>query len=114
MSMKSASTLASAALILVLLAGCGSAAKPGAIAIDGPEQAVALYKQSCISCHGTDLKGRMGPETDLHDVGARLSEPEILRQIEQGGARMPAFGERLTAEEIAALSSWLSGLGKSE
>ncbi|QGG55171.1 c-type cytochrome [Paenibacillus sp. B01] len=112
--MKAALKTASAALLLALLAGCGSGGERGATAIEGPEQAVKLYKQSCISCHGTDLKGRMGPDTDLHDVGARLSEPEIQRQIEQGGDSMPAFGERLTADEIRVLSSWLSGLGKSE
>ncbi|QJC51036.1 cytochrome c [Paenibacillus albicereus] len=112
--MKTAWAAASAALILALLAGCGSSAERGEASLEGPEEAVALYKQSCISCHGTDLKGRMGPASDLHDVGARLSEPEITRQIEQGGASMPAFGERLTADEIRVLSGWLSGLGKSE
>jgi cytochrome c551 len=71
--------------------------------------AEAIYKQNCVSCHGTDLKGVMGGKTNLTQVGARLSRDEIAQTINNGrSSGMPAFQNRLSEEEVAALADWLS------
>lgn len=66
----------------------------------------SVYKTSCISCHGTDLKGGMGP--NLQKVGAEMSKDEIAAQISNGGKGMPAFKGMLGDEEINALADWLA------
>ncbi|SDE63111.1 cytochrome c551 [Paenibacillus sp. UNCCL117] len=70
----------------------------------------ALYKQSCLSCHATNLEGRVGPKTNLQHVGGRMTKEEIAKQIENGGNGMPGFQGKLKPEEIGALSDWLAGL----
>jgi mono/diheme cytochrome c family protein len=68
--------------------------------------AEAVYKQSCISCHGGNLEGGVGPA--LTKVGGSMTETQILKQIEKGGGVMPAFKTTLKAEEIANLAKWLA------
>jgi len=97
-----------------LLAACGkggSSASPAASSkpLDGPEETVELYRDSCISCHGTDLQGRMGDESNLQQVGSRMTEDQIRAQIENGGSLMPAFSGKLKPDQIDALASWLAG-----
>ncbi|MGO4546841.1 cytochrome c [Paenibacillus sp. 2TAB23] len=99
-------------MLVLALAGCGSGEKSAdddKNALDGPSEAVSVYKANCVSCHGTGLQGRVGPATDLRKVGARMSAADIAQQIEEGEGSMPAFKERLSAEEIAGLSEWLAG-----
>ena len=85
---------------------------PDPLASDGThEEAKALFKQHCVSCHGADLRGRVGAETNISAIGSRLSEAEIADVIANGGPnRMPGFGGRLSADDIAALSAWLGEL----
>ncbi|MFC3802951.1 c-type cytochrome [Cohnella sp. GCM10012308] len=108
-------TAAASAVIgaLLLTAACGKDknednAKPTLPA--GPADTIALYRSNCISCHGGGLEGVMGPDTNLRSVGSRLTETRIAAQIASGGQLMPAMKERLTAQEIDKLASWLAGL----
>lgn len=70
------------------------------------QAAEALYKQSCIACHGNDLEGKMGP--NLQMVGAKLSEQQIYKVLQNGRGGMPAFKSSLKDEEIANLAKWLA------
>jgi len=70
------------------------------------EAAVAVYEQSCLMCHGDQLKGGGGPA--ISDVGARLDAQQIARKIENGGGGMPGFKNDLSSEQIVNLSKWLS------
>jgi cytochrome c551 len=97
---------AAAGALLLLLNGCGSGGSP-ASALQGPAETVALYKSQCLSCHGADLKGRMGPATDIHDAGSRLAKERITAQIENGGELMPPFKDKLTPAQIEDLTRWL-------
>ncbi|WP_051620987.1 c-type cytochrome [Paenibacillus sp. UNC451MF] len=110
-------------LIVGTLAGCGSAAKQGGEPFGGsnkaasqgdaltsaPEQVQALYKQSCISCHGNNLEGKVGPTTNLQKIGGKLTKEQISKQIISGGNGMPGFGTKLKPEETEALAEWLAG-----
>ncbi|OXM13626.1 c-type cytochrome [Paenibacillus herberti] len=97
----------------LLLGGCGASEtnSPGGQTMpEGPAETIALYKASCISCHGTDLKGRMNAQTDIRDIGSRLTPEMIQQQIENGGSLMPGFKHSLSEQEIQALTDWLAGL----
>lgn len=111
-----------AALAIGLLSGCAAKNSPepfgggksgtGVTAEEAmagaSEEVQALYKQSCLSCHATNLEGRVGPKTNLQQVGARLSKEKIAQQIEYGGSGMPGFRGKLKPEEIGALAEWLA------
>ncbi|WP_138755270.1 c-type cytochrome [Paenibacillus sinopodophylli] len=103
-------TCCAASILLLVLAGCGSGSgdKPSVSPVEGPQEIVSVYKANCVSCHGTGLQGRVGPATDLRKVGARMSAADITKQIEEGEGSMPAFQDRLTAEEITGLADWLA------
>jgi len=93
------------------IAGCGSSSGSpdgGANALQGPPDTIALYKAKCISCHAADLSGKVGPDSDLRKVGARMTKEEIADQIAQGGDVMPPFRDRLSAAQIDALADWLA------
>jgi cytochrome c551 len=111
----------SAILLVALLAACGGGSGGGASPsspsasnsvsqpLEGPEETVKLYRDNCISCHGTEMQGNMGPDSNLQQVGSRLDKEQIRKQIENGGNLMPAFKSRLQPEQIEALSDWLAG-----
>lgn len=64
-----------------------------------------IVNQNCISCHGENLEGQ-GNFPALNDVGARLSEEEILTIILEGKGAMPAG--IIKGEEAEAVAAWLS------
>ena len=91
--------LKSVLLILVV------ALAPIAFAADG----AASYKAKCASCHGADGKGQspMGKKMNLRDLGS----PEVQKQTDKelydwtadGKGKMPAYKDKLSADEIKAL-----------
>lgn len=71
--------------------------------------AVVLQNKDCRNCHALDgIGGKRGP--DLNGVALRLTEPELVRQVTQGGGNMPAYGKQLSAAEVDALVSFLTTL----
>jgi mono/diheme cytochrome c family protein len=70
--------------------------------------AEALFKSSCIACHGDQLQGKSGP--NLQKVGARKTKEQIVTQISKGSTEMPGFEKSLDQASIETLSSWLAGL----
>ncbi|WP_033828393.1 cytochrome c550 [Bacillus andreraoultii] len=65
-----------------------------------------IYAQNCISCHGENYEGAMGPE--LKNVGERLSADEIKDVLQNGRGAMPKG--LVPAESIDAMTEWLSSL----
>lgn len=88
-------------LLLILVV----ALAPVAFAADG----AAIYKAKCASCHGADGKGQspMGKKMNLRDLGS----PEVQKQTDKelydwtadGKGKMPAYKDKLSADEINAL-----------
>jgi mono/diheme cytochrome c family protein len=76
----------------------------------------AIYaKQKCTSCHGASGEGGVGPKL----IGnKRLSDADyVIHQIIHGGSGMPAFGKKLSAQQIADVAtfvrtSWGNSFGK--
>ncbi|SER64259.1 cytochrome c551 [Psychrobacillus sp. OK032] len=64
-----------------------------------------IVNSKCISCHGGNLEGQ-GNFPALNDVGARLSEDEILNVIENGKGAMP--GGLVSGEEAQEVAAWLA------
>jgi ubiquinol-cytochrome c reductase cytochrome b subunit len=73
------------------------------------EGAVLFQNKQCRSCHtigGTG--GHRGP--DLTRVATRMTNPQLVRQVIQGGGNMPAFNKTLSPEEVRALVAYLCSL----
>jgi cytochrome c551 len=75
-------------------------------AVDTSVVAQTVFKQNCVSCHGVDLAGGVGP--NLQKVGQRLNQQQITTTITNGRGIMPVFKNKLKPEEIDALSIWLA------
>lgn len=95
--------------VSMVLSGCGASSDDKKDAAERNDTTTAvdvetIYKQNCISCHGTG----MDKMADLTTVGSRLSKEEIANQIRKGGGGMIAFENRLKDSEINALADWLA------
>lgn len=79
---------------------------PVAAIIEADDPAMAIVQAQCIGCHATDLSGGGGPA--LLGIGNRLSKEEIAEVITKGRNAMPAYEDKLSAEEIDTVAVWLS------
>ena len=71
--------------------------------------ALLVQSKQCRNCHVVGEEGgHRGP--DLSDVGTRMNESQLIRQVIQGGGNMPAYGNNLTPPEVTALVSFLVSL----
>ena len=76
------------------------------------ETAAAVYARHCIGCHVIDGRGgKDGPE--LSDIGRKHDLPTLRRWIADPesvnpDAEMPAFGKRLTPEQLDAIAGYLA------
>jgi mono/diheme cytochrome c family protein len=78
-------------------------------------RADALWRQECVSCHGRGGRGDGGqaksdglemPDFTSAEFWSKASDATMEETIRNGkGREMPAFGKKLTAEEIGALAS---------
>jgi cytochrome c oxidase subunit 2 len=79
-------------------------ASGGESAEDGGLDGSAIYAENCAACHGPDGGGGVGPQLSEGQIVTRF--PDIEDQIAvvtTGLGPMPAFGERLSPEEIRAV-----------
>lgn len=64
-------------------------------------------KSGCGNCHTlgeAGAKGKIGPSLDAVRPGFR----DVQQQVTSGGRGMPAFGDRLSGEDIAAIARYVS------
>lgn len=80
--------------------------------------AETLFKTKCAACHGPDGKGEVPIGKKL---GARdLSSTEVQSQLDaqltdlvtKGKNKMPAYGAKLSKEQIGELVAYIRELGK--
>jgi len=79
----------------------------------GNEQAAnaeQLYAKQCASCHGKDgraktIKGKLKHARNLTDAEwqEKVSDERIFNSITNGKEKMPAYGKKLSQEQIEAL-----------
>jgi cytochrome c551 len=107
--------------MVLALAACGGGTSGGSAATKTPAATAAAESDpafvkaqelfttnKCISCHGVDLAGKVGPKTNLQKVGSRLSSEQIANKIKNGGGGMPVYKTTISEEEIGLLSEWLN------
>jgi len=68
----------------------------------------ALYERHCVTCHGADRLGGMGPAL-LPESLERLRPAELTAVLHEGrtATQMPGFSGQLSEDELAALAQWL-------
>ncbi|HEY6806092.1 MAG TPA: c-type cytochrome [Pyrinomonadaceae bacterium] len=74
----------------------------------------ALFLKNCASCHGKDgraktFKAKFNHARNLADPRwqAAISDEHVYESILHGKEKMPAFGKKLTADEVAALVTYV-------
>ncbi len=71
--------------------------------------AVVFQSVQCRNCHELGgFGGKRGPALD--EISTRLSPDQLVRQIQQGGGNMPAFGKNLNSAQMSALVAFLGTL----
>ncbi|MBD1381410.1 cytochrome c551 [Metabacillus arenae] len=93
----------------IVLTACGggeeesadNADKSGEVASGEAEE---IFQQNCISCHGQNLEGGVGPE--LATVGGKYNHEEIEDIINNGKGQMQ--GGIIEQEQAKAVAKWLS------
>lgn len=104
--MKAIKYLLIGSLFLVATACSNGATEEQIEVADAEKTAMKLYKNNCMSCHGNDLSGRVGP--GLQQVGSKMTEEKLIEIITVGANGMPGYEKVLSAEEIGQLAKWLS------
>ncbi|MZQ86041.1 c-type cytochrome [Paenibacillus sp. 5J-6] len=69
-------------------------------------EASAVFKANCVSCHGVNLEGAVGP--NLQKVGSKLSKDQVAATVTNGKGAMPSFKGKLNDDEISSLATWLA------
>lgn len=81
-----------------------------------PARAQVLYTENCLRCHGADGRGQtpMGRALAVPNLAdakwwkkERASDRRLTAAIRDGRKAMPAFGKKLSQEEIAALVAFV-------
>lgn len=66
-----------------------------------------VYMKSCMSCHGANGKGDVGPKLQ----GLKMSDARLTKIIKNGKpGQMPAFGSKLSATELKAVKAYVRSL----
>jgi len=99
--------LLAASLVAFVAAGCGGGSDEETPPAGGAAGAQELFTQNCANCHvlaAAGAKGQVGPNLDQLRPG-----PDLLKaQITNGGGAMPAFGGKLSAEQIQQISDYVA------
>lgn len=91
----------------------------GGPVIASARSATQLYSKNCSSCHGRDgrartLKAKRNHARNLSDSDwqERASDERIFNAIMNGKGKMPAYGKKLSEQEIDRLVTFVRGLSK--
>ena len=80
------------------------AAPAAAVEAAGGVDGAAVFGDNCAVCHGGDGSGGVGPRLAGGRVVTVYPDPaDQIAVVTNGRAGMPAFGDKLSAEEIAAV-----------
>jgi mono/diheme cytochrome c family protein len=83
---------------------------PGAEGEAAAIDAASLFSQRCSGCHGTDRQGANGPALL---PGVLTKDPAAyVNTITNGSGPMPAWGSRLSEDEINALVEFILSTAK--
>lgn len=101
------SLIAVAGLLLIVISG---QAEAGAQSGDNPGDVAAgeaIYSSNCAGCHGQDGTGVAGLGRPLIGIASQGERSAHIDAIANGKGAMPAFGERLSADEVEQAASFV-------
>ena len=106
--MHSAKYPAVLAVLLVVMTGCSAPKTDRVVIADGKSYETSLFRQQCAICHGPEGDGKTLPDgkivPSLREGNLKFkTEPEIYKQIAEGGNGMTPFRGQLTEREIELL-----------
>jgi cytochrome c6 len=90
----------------------------GASSACAADDAGALYRTKCATCHGPDGKGEtaIGKTNKIRDLASaevqKQSDDELTAVIASGKGKMPGYAKSLKPEQIKGLVAYIRGLGK--
>lgn len=82
------------------------------------DDAGAVYKAKCAMCHGATGAGDtpMGKKLAVKPLGSpevqKNSDDKLLQIIAKGSGKMPAFGAKLSEEQMKQLVALVRGFAK--
>jgi cytochrome c6 len=82
------------------------------------DDAAALYKSKCASCHAADGSGdtpvgkKLGVKALSSPEVAKNSDETWIEVTSKGRGKMPAYAGKLTDDQIKSLVKFMRGLGK--
>src|ERR1044072_6824090 len=104
-------------LVIVLLAGyVANSFQRSPLSPGKAKEAKRLFNQKCIKCHGKDGAGSnygaIVGATNLTDSEwqQRVDDKRLVNSIKHGRGQMPAFGEKITDDQIASLVMYVRTL----
>jgi cytochrome c6 len=80
-----------------------------ATAAHADDAGAAVYKSKCASCHGADGSGNTpaGKSLKVRDLRSaavqKMTDAELIAVTTDGKGKMPAYGKKLTPEQIKSL-----------
>jgi mono/diheme cytochrome c family protein len=77
-----------------------------AVTTTGPIVGKQIFQQACLPCHGADGKGGHGGGAPLNKVSDLAL---VMKTVKDGKNSMPPFGAALSAEQIQAVSAYVTG-----
>ena len=116
---RALAAIAFAALLVLVVAACGSsgsstetpasapATAPAAADTGAPgggtSDGAAIFTSNCAGCHGVDGTGGSGPNLQGED-----NLDKVVAQVTSGGENMPPFEGQLSAAEIQAVAEYVT------
>ena len=82
------------------------------------DEGADLFKGKCAMCHGQDASGKtaMGEKMKIRDLRSaevqKQTDAELEGIISKGKEKMPAYGSKLSKEQIEKLVGFLREAGK--
>src|SRR5882724_12851552 len=105
-------------ITLAIASFLGAAASLGFV-LPANNSAASTYKTNCVSCHGQDGRGSAVGKSlhtaDFHSAQVQQqSDAQLANVVAEGRGNMPAFGTRLSKNQIDALVKYTRTLGKAK
>ena len=110
-------TLGSAAFAVLFIAQATRTQARVAIAPAMPGDAKSIFNTKCAQCHGRDgrahtVRGRRSHARDMTEASWQndVSDERLFNSINKGKGKMPAYGKKLSEDQIDALVRYVRQL----
>ena len=100
-----------AVVVGVVVVGVGTACSSATVPSDPTlAKGQEIYSTNCVACHGVGGGGGSAPR--LIGIADRMTEEQEIATVTNGvaGPAMPAWGTRLSTEDIAAVTAYTRSL----